>query len=160
MVHLNDSKFIAIAIYNVTIPSIIIAPLVHLLDIDKPTVTFVLTASCITFGTTITNCLIFVPKVRIWRFFFIKKKLKHLAYTGVKIILSHNGPILWTQNSFWKYIIYGYLKLTISVNNPHWSYNVEQYCYIRISSPGHKTHFENISCTHSNLSSCWRPPQK
>ncbi|XP_071806670.1 gamma-aminobutyric acid type B receptor subunit 2-like [Asterias amurensis] len=63
MVHLNDSKFIAIAIYNVAIPSIIIAPLVHLLDIDQPSITFTLSASCITFGTTITNCLIFLPKI-------------------------------------------------------------------------------------------------
>ena len=63
MLQLNDSKFIAIAIYNVAIPSVIITPLVLLLDIERPNVTFTLTAACITFGTTITNCLIFLPKV-------------------------------------------------------------------------------------------------
>ncbi len=63
MLQLNDSKFIAIAIYNVAIPSVIVTPLVLLLDIEKPNVTYTLTAACITFGTTITNCLIFLPKV-------------------------------------------------------------------------------------------------
>ena len=64
MRQLNDSKFIAVAIYNVAVPSVIVAPLVLFISSDRPGISFILTASCIIFGTTVTNCLIFIPKVR------------------------------------------------------------------------------------------------
>ncbi|XP_038066081.1 gamma-aminobutyric acid type B receptor subunit 1-like [Patiria miniata] len=63
MPQLNDSKYIAVAIYNVAVPSIIVAPLVTFISSDMPGTSYILTASCIIFGTTVTNCLIFIPKV-------------------------------------------------------------------------------------------------
>ncbi|XP_022093142.1 gamma-aminobutyric acid type B receptor subunit 1-like [Acanthaster planci] len=60
---LNDSKYIAVAIYNVAVPSIIVAPLVTFISTDLPGVSYILTASCILFGTTVTNSLIFIPKI-------------------------------------------------------------------------------------------------
>ncbi|XP_022092951.1 gamma-aminobutyric acid type B receptor subunit 2-like [Acanthaster planci] len=63
MSQLNDSKFIAVAIYNVAVPSIIVAPLATFISTDLPGVSYILTASCILFGTTVTNCLIFIPKI-------------------------------------------------------------------------------------------------
>ncbi|XP_038065754.1 gamma-aminobutyric acid type B receptor subunit 2-like [Patiria miniata] len=63
MPQLNDSKYIAMAIYNVAVPSIIVAPLVTFITSDMPGTSYILTASCIIFGTTVTNCLIFIPKI-------------------------------------------------------------------------------------------------
>ena len=59
---LNDSKQIGFAVYNVFIPCIIIIPLLDLLKSNSNAV-YTLSAMLCIFCTTITQCLIFLPKV-------------------------------------------------------------------------------------------------
>lgn len=61
---LNDSKLIGFAVYNVFIPCVIVIPLAYLLMNDI-NVVYTLTVLLCIFCTTITQCLIFVPKVNI-----------------------------------------------------------------------------------------------
>ncbi|XP_053381997.1 gamma-aminobutyric acid type B receptor subunit 2-like [Mercenaria mercenaria] len=60
---LNDSKFIGACIYNVVIACIFGVPLAHVLPKEQMTLTFVLESSLLLFCTTITQCIIFIPKV-------------------------------------------------------------------------------------------------
>ena len=59
---LNDSKQIGFAVYNVFIPCVIIIPILNLLRSHSDAVYLLSTLLCL-FCTTITQCLIFVPKV-------------------------------------------------------------------------------------------------
>ncbi|XP_072048873.1 gamma-aminobutyric acid type B receptor subunit 1-like [Amphiura filiformis] len=59
---LNDSKYIGLAIYNVAIPTAIVGPLANFLG-GMPALSYILNSSCIIFCTTVTSCLIFLPKV-------------------------------------------------------------------------------------------------
>lgn len=61
---LNDSKQIGFAVYNVFIPCVIIIPMLSLLRSHSDAVYILSTMLCI-FCTTITQCLIFVPKVMV-----------------------------------------------------------------------------------------------
>lgn len=60
---LNDSKQIGFAVYNVFIPCVIIIPMLNLLKTHTDAVYILSTLLCI-FCTTVTQCLIFIPKVR------------------------------------------------------------------------------------------------
>lgn len=59
---LNDSKYIGMSVYNVGIMCIIGAA-VSFLTRDQPNVQFCIVALVIIFCSTITLCLVFVPKV-------------------------------------------------------------------------------------------------
>ncbi|XP_027050800.1 gamma-aminobutyric acid type B receptor subunit 2-like isoform X1 [Pocillopora damicornis] len=59
---LNDSKQIGFAVYNVFIPCVIIIPILNLLGSHSDAVYLLSTLLCL-FCTTITQCLIFVPKI-------------------------------------------------------------------------------------------------
>lgn len=59
---LNDSKYIGLAIYNVAIPTAIVGPLINFL-VGMPALSYTLGSSCIVFCTTVTACLVFLPKV-------------------------------------------------------------------------------------------------
>ncbi|KAM7432495.1 hypothetical protein ABFA07_017083 [Porites harrisoni] len=59
---LNDSKMIGVSVYNVIIPCILIIPIVGLVR-DRPTTQFALTSFLTLFCTTLTLCLVFVPKI-------------------------------------------------------------------------------------------------
>ena len=59
---LNDSKMIGVSVYNVIIPCILVIPIVGLVR-DRPTTQFALTSFLTLFCTTLTLCLVFVPKV-------------------------------------------------------------------------------------------------
>ncbi|XP_008563462.1 PREDICTED: gamma-aminobutyric acid type B receptor subunit 2-like, partial [Galeopterus variegatus] len=58
---LNDSKYIGMSVYNVGIMCIIGAA-VSFLTRDQPNVQFCIVALVIIFCSTITLCLVFVPK--------------------------------------------------------------------------------------------------
>lgn len=60
---LNDSKYIGMSVYNVGIMCIIGAA-VSFLTRDQPNVQFCIVALVIIFCSTITLCLVFVPKVQ------------------------------------------------------------------------------------------------
>lgn len=62
---LNDSKYIGMSVYNVGIMCIIGAA-VSFLTRDQPNVQFCIVALVIIFCSTITLCLVFVPKVPAW----------------------------------------------------------------------------------------------
>lgn len=66
---LNDSKYIGMSVYNVGIMCIIGAA-VSFLTRDQPNVQFCIVALVIIFCSTITLCLVFVPKVRVGKDFF------------------------------------------------------------------------------------------
>ncbi|CAD5225565.1 unnamed protein product [Bursaphelenchus xylophilus] len=59
---LNDSKYIGMSVYNVVVMSVIGVALAVMLQ-DRVTESFILTAILIIFCTTLTLCLVFVPKV-------------------------------------------------------------------------------------------------
>lgn len=61
---LNDSKYIGMSVYNVGIMCIIGAA-VSFLTRDQPNVQFCIVALVIIFCSTITLCLVFVPKVAV-----------------------------------------------------------------------------------------------
>lgn len=62
---LNDSKYIGMSVYNVGIMCIIGAA-VSFLTRDQPNVQFCIVALVIIFCSTITLCLVFVPKVSVY----------------------------------------------------------------------------------------------
>ena len=59
---LNDSKLIGMSVYNVIIPCVLVIPILGVVQ-DKPTTKFALTSFLTVFCTTLTLCLVFVPKV-------------------------------------------------------------------------------------------------
>ena len=60
---LNDSKEIGMCIYNVVILSVVTVVLSFALD-DNVTMRYVTVSLFVIIGTTMTQCLVFVPKVR------------------------------------------------------------------------------------------------
>lgn len=82
---LNDSKYIGMSVYNVGIMCIIGAA-VSFLTRDQPNVQFCIVALVIIFCSTITLCLVFVPKVM--------------------APASGSGPLtrgLWISSTFYKF---------------------------------------------------------
>ncbi|RDD44650.1 Gamma-aminobutyric acid type B receptor subunit 2 [Trichoplax sp. H2] len=63
---LNDSRYIGMSVYNVFVISAIGA-LLNEFVVATPTVKYVMIAILTLLGTTITLCLVFVPKVRRWK---------------------------------------------------------------------------------------------
>ncbi|XP_053383200.1 gamma-aminobutyric acid type B receptor subunit 2-like [Mercenaria mercenaria] len=61
---LNDSKYIGACIYNVVIVCIFGVPLAHVLPTEQKTLTFVLESSLLFFCTTSSQCIIFIPKIK------------------------------------------------------------------------------------------------
>ena len=59
---LNDSKYIGMSVYNVVIMCICGAAVSVVIN-DQPTASFVIIGLFIIFCTTITLCLVFMPKV-------------------------------------------------------------------------------------------------
>ena len=59
---LNDSKYIGMSVYNVVIMCVCGAAVSFVIN-DRPTSSFVIIGFFIIFCTTITLCLVFVPKV-------------------------------------------------------------------------------------------------
>ncbi|XP_033640526.1 gamma-aminobutyric acid type B receptor subunit 1-like isoform X2 [Asterias rubens] len=60
---LNDSKYIGISVYNIVILSFIIVPVTFILD--EVNARFVIMSTFVFFATTLTLCLVFVPKLRV-----------------------------------------------------------------------------------------------
>ena len=61
---LNDSQYIGMNVYNVVIMSIIVVVLSNILS-RRPTLAYVVESSFMLLSTTVTLCLLFVPKVGI-----------------------------------------------------------------------------------------------
>ncbi|XP_020912676.1 gamma-aminobutyric acid type B receptor subunit 2-like [Exaiptasia diaphana] len=59
---LNDSKTIGISIYNVIVPCILVIPILHVIKDNVSIVYGMMSLLCV-LCTTVTQCLIFVPKV-------------------------------------------------------------------------------------------------
>lgn len=59
---LNDSQYIGMNVYNVVIMSIIVVTLTNILP-DQPTMAYVMESAFVLVSTTLTLCLLFVPKV-------------------------------------------------------------------------------------------------
>lgn len=59
---LNDSRYVGMSVYNVVILSVIGVPAALMIE-HAQNATFALTAVFILFCTTVTLCLVFVPKV-------------------------------------------------------------------------------------------------
>ena len=66
---LNDSKYIGASVYNVAIMCILGAPISFVLS-DQQDVAFALLSFFIIFCSSITLCLVFVPKVSTYSDFF------------------------------------------------------------------------------------------
>ncbi|KAK2174462.1 hypothetical protein NP493_800g01030 [Ridgeia piscesae] len=60
---LNDSKYIGMSVYNVVLVCVVAAPIGFLVGDEKFESSYVITSLFVVFSTTITICLIFVPKV-------------------------------------------------------------------------------------------------
>ena len=60
---LNDSQYIGMNVYNVVIMSIIVVVLSNILS-HQPTLAYVMESSFMLLSTTVTLCLLFLPKVR------------------------------------------------------------------------------------------------
>ena len=60
---LNDSRYVGMSVYNVVILSVVGVPAALMIE-RAQNATFALTAFFIIFCTTVTLCLVFVPKVR------------------------------------------------------------------------------------------------
>ena len=60
---LNDSRYVGMSVYNVVILSVVGAPAALIIEHEQ-NATFALTAGFILFSTTVTLCLVFVPKVK------------------------------------------------------------------------------------------------
>ncbi|XP_072040017.1 gamma-aminobutyric acid type B receptor subunit 2-like [Amphiura filiformis] len=60
---INDSKFIGMSIYTVVIMSFVGVPVSFI--VDEPNAHYVLISIFILFSTTVTLCLIFIPKIRL-----------------------------------------------------------------------------------------------
>ena len=61
---LNDSRYVGMSVYNVVILSVVGVPAALMIE-KQQNATFALTAVFILFCTTVTLCLVFVPKVNI-----------------------------------------------------------------------------------------------
>lgn len=62
---LNDSRYVGMSVYNVVILSVVGVPAALQLMIEHgQNATFGLTAGFVLFCTTVTLCLVFVPKVK------------------------------------------------------------------------------------------------
>lgn len=59
---LNDSKHIGISVYNVVFPCVLGMTIVNVVDYN-PNVFYVVLSVLVVFCTTITLCIVFVPKV-------------------------------------------------------------------------------------------------
>ena len=59
---LNDSKYIGMSVYNVVIMCVSGVPVSFIIS-DQPNSAYLIIALFILFSTTITLCLVFVPKV-------------------------------------------------------------------------------------------------
>ena len=59
---LNDSRYVGMSVYNVVILSVVGVPAALMIE-HAQNATFALTAVFILFCTTVTLCLVFVPKV-------------------------------------------------------------------------------------------------
>ena len=62
---LNDSQYIGMSVYNVVIMCVSGAAVSFIIK-DRPTQSFVIIGLFIVFCTTITLCLVFLPKVSRW----------------------------------------------------------------------------------------------
>ncbi|XP_060557326.1 gamma-aminobutyric acid type B receptor subunit 2-like [Ruditapes philippinarum] len=62
---LNDSKNIGACIYNVVVACIFGVPLAHMLPIEQMTLAFTLESCLLFFCTTSTQCIIFLPKIKV-----------------------------------------------------------------------------------------------
>lgn len=65
---LNDSKYIGMSVYNVVIMCVSGVPVSYVIK-DRADAAYLIIALFIIFCTTITLCLVFVPKVRILVYF-------------------------------------------------------------------------------------------
>ncbi|XP_077990424.1 gamma-aminobutyric acid type B receptor subunit 2-like [Glandiceps talaboti] len=61
--HLNDSRYIGFAVYNVTVMCCVGVPTTMFLNPMQRDLQFILSAVCIIFSTTMTLCIVFVPKI-------------------------------------------------------------------------------------------------
>ena len=61
---LNDSNYIGMNVYNVVIMSAIVVVLSNILS-DQPTLAFIMESAFMLLSTSVTLCLLFVPKVKI-----------------------------------------------------------------------------------------------
>ncbi|WAR17391.1 GABR2-like protein [Mya arenaria] len=59
---LNDSKYIGACIYNVVVMCVFGVPLSHVMPEEETTLLYVLGSCLIIFGTTVCQCIIFIPK--------------------------------------------------------------------------------------------------
>ncbi|GBM40221.1 Gamma-aminobutyric acid type B receptor subunit 2 [Araneus ventricosus] len=60
---LNDSQYIGMSVYNVVITSVIVVALANVIPAERYTLTFVLVSTLIFVSTTMTLCILFVPKI-------------------------------------------------------------------------------------------------
>ena len=60
---LNDSRYVGMSVYNVVILSVVGVPAALMIEYAQDA-SFALTAFFVIFSTTVTLCLVFVPKVR------------------------------------------------------------------------------------------------
>ena len=67
---LNDSKYIGMSVYNVVIMCLCGAAISFVIS-DQPNPSFIIISLFILFSTTITLCLVFVPKVRVSLLFVV-----------------------------------------------------------------------------------------
>ncbi|XP_052762187.1 gamma-aminobutyric acid type B receptor subunit 2-like [Mya arenaria] len=62
---LNDSKYIGACIYNVVVMCVFGVPLSHVMPEEETTLLYVLGSCLIIFGTTVCQCIIFIPKLQL-----------------------------------------------------------------------------------------------
>lgn len=92
---LNDSKYIGMSVYNVGIMCIIGAA-VSFLTRDQPNVQFCIVALVIIFCSTITLCLVFVPKVG--RIGCISKLILYFRVNRILRLTSYRLPYAHIQS--------------------------------------------------------------
>ena len=71
---LNDSKYIGICIYNMMVPMVVGTGIYHLLTKEVNS-QYTLTSLCQIVATTLTQCIIFAPKVYAYHFLVLSKLL-------------------------------------------------------------------------------------
>lgn len=64
---LNDSKYIGFCVYNIVIVCALCVPVTFVLPPEKPTAKFIFTSVVCVFTTTLVLCILFVPKVNVFR---------------------------------------------------------------------------------------------
>ena len=60
---LNESRYIAVSVYNVVLSSIFVVVLSFIL-VERVTVSYIIVATPVLFSTTATLCILFLPKVK------------------------------------------------------------------------------------------------